>query len=301
DVLKILINGGNMKLELVTLIVSIFSLIVWVFFDYLSFYLITKVKFRICDLLLTLYFIFSFYQSLVNLWFSAIASFFEVIIFYLWFENRAEKNMVLGASLIIAIIDTVNNVIINVLQLKSAFTIKDTLLSEVVTIVLLIITEIIIYNKKAEIFHILSSKADRVFLSLIAYFYISIELFSVIVTVSEYKHIIILSLLIILILQFIFGIVAFYFYTVINQKILKAEKQKELQNRIEDIENYAEYLESTEDNLIKFRHDIKSLISSISLNTDDDKPDLVSYVDNYINKNSFERYQGLNHIKNKLL
>src|SRR5699024_7208611 len=105
-----------MKLELVTLIVSIFSLIVWVFFDYLR------------------------------------------------FENRAEKNMVLGASLIIAIIDTVNNVIINVLQLKSAFTIKDTLLSEVVTIVLLIITEIIIYNKKAEIFHILSSKADRVFL-----------------------------------------------------------------------------------------------------------------------------------------
>lgn len=194
-----------MKLELVTLIVSIFSLIVWVFFDYLSFYLITKVKFRICDLLLTLYFIFSFYQSLVNLWFSAIASFFEVIIFYLWFENRAEKNMVLGASLIIAIIDTVNNVIINVLQLKSAFTIKDTLLSEVVTIVLLIITEIIIYNKKAEIFDILSSKADRVFLSLIAYFYISIELFSVIVTVSENKHIIILSLLIILILQFIFG------------------------------------------------------------------------------------------------
>ena len=290
-----------MKLELVTLIVSIFSLIVWVFFDYLSFYLITKVKFRICDLLLTLYFIFSFYQSLVNLWFSAIASFFEVIIFYLWFENRAEKNMVLGASLIIAIIDTVNNVIINVLQLKNAFTIKDTLLSEVVTIVLLIITEIIIYNKKAEIFDILSSKADRVFLSLIAYFYISIELFSVIVTVSENKHIIILSLLIILILQFIFGIVAFYFYTVINQKILKAEKQKELQNRIEDIENYAEYLESTEDNLIKFRHDIKSLISSISLNTDDDKPDLVSYVDNYINKNSFERYQGLNHIKNKLL
>ena len=120
---------------------------------------------------------------------------------------------------------------------------------------------------------------------MIAYFYISIELFSVIVTVSENKHIIILSLLIILILQFIFGIVAFYFYTVINQKILKAEKQKELQNRIEDIENYAEYLESTEDNLIKFRHDIKSLISSISLNTDDDKPDLVSYVDNYINKN----------------
>ena len=172
---------------------------------------------------------------------------------------------------------------------------------EVVTIVLLIITEIIIYNKKAEIFDILSSKADRVFLSLIAYFYISIELFSVIVTVSENKHIIILSLLIILILQFIFGIVEFYFYTVINQKILKAEKQKELQNRIEDIENYAEYLESTEDNLIKFRHDIKSLISSISLNTDDDKPDLVSYVDNYINKNSFERYQGLNHIKNKLL
>ena len=113
--------------------------------------------------------------------------------------------MVLGASLIIAIIDTVNNVIINVLQLKSAFTIKDTLLSEVVTIVLLIITEIIIYNKKAEIFDILSSKADRVFLSLIAYFYISIELFSVIVTVSENKHIIILSLLIILILQFIFG------------------------------------------------------------------------------------------------
>ena len=159
--------------------------------------------------------------------------------------------MVLGASLIIAIIDTVNNVIINVLQLKSAFTIKDTLLSEVVTIVLLIITEIIIYNKKAEIFDILSSKADRVFLSLIAYFYISIELFSVIVTVSENKHIIILSLLIILILQFIFGIVAFYFYTVINQKILKAEKQKELQNRIEDIENYAEYLESTEDNLTK--------------------------------------------------
>ncbi|MDK6666455.1 hypothetical protein, partial [Lactobacillus crispatus] len=90
-------------------------------------------------------------QTILQSRFSAIASFFEVIIFYLWFENRAEKNMVLGASLIIAIIDTVNNVIINVLQLKSAFTIKDTLLSEVVTIVLLIITEIIIYNKKAEI------------------------------------------------------------------------------------------------------------------------------------------------------
>src|SRR5699024_12574374 len=98
---------------------------------------------------LSFYFIFSFYQLLVDFWFSAIASFFEVIIFYLWFENRDEKNMVLGDSLIIAIIDTVNNVIINVLQLKSAFTIKDTLLSEVVTIVLLIITEIIIYNKKA--------------------------------------------------------------------------------------------------------------------------------------------------------
>lgn len=290
-----------MNIEVFTFLVTVFNFLVWIFFDYYGFYLISNVKYKTKDLLLIGYFIFSLVISLFNISFSAVASLFEIAIFYFWFKNRSHRQVILGAALIIAIVDVFGDILINILQISNPTTISGLLKSELTNLVLLIIFLILIYSKRKQLFDLLSSKADSAFLFLIGYFYISVEIFFIMVIVKEGKQLIITALFIILVMQSIFISAAFYFNYSINKKRLEVEKQKQLEEYTKNIENYANYLESTEDELRKFRHDVRNLLNSVDLDDNQYLKNLSEYVERYIKTNSFEKYKDLNHIKIKPL
>lgn len=290
-----------MNIEVFTFLVTVFNFLVWIFFDYYGFYLISNVKYKTKDLLLIGYFIFSLVISLFNIGFSAVASLFEIAIFYFWFKNRSHRQVILGAALIIAIVDVFGDILINILQISNPTTISGLLKSELTNLVLLIIFLILIYSKRKQLFDLLSSKTDSAFLFLIGYFYISVEIFFIMVIVKEGKQLIITALFIILVMQSIFISAAFYFNYSINKKRLEVEKQKQLEEYTKNIENYANYLESTEDELRKFRHDVRNLLNSVDLDDNQYLKNLSEYVERYIKTNSFEKYKDLNHIKIKPL
>ena len=167
--------------------------------------------------------------------------------------------------------------------------------------VLLAIVMTVIYWKRKAIFRLLSDKTDKSALFIVAYFYLSIELFTSLASVKEDRKAIIAGLLIILALQSGFILLAFYLNNSINRKMLKHEKQKQLQTHLKDIEDYAAYLESSEDELRKFKHDIRNLLASVDMKQSKDMEQLSEYIEDYIKDNTFARYKDLNHIEVKPL
>lgn len=99
--------------------------------------------------------------------------------------------------------------------------------------VLLAIVMTVIYWKKDTIFRLLSDKIDKSAFFIVAYFYLSIELFSSLASVKEDRKAIIVGLLIILAMQSAFILLAFYLNNSLNRKMLKLEKQ--LQAHLKDI------------------------------------------------------------------
>lgn len=290
-----------MELELVTLVIAIINFVLWTFFDYYGFYLITKIKFEIKDLWLVLYFIIGLILSIVNLWFSAINSILQIFIFYWWFKNRNQNQLVLGGILIIEIVDVIEDILINILQIAHSDTLYGMFVSEVTNLALLGIFLFLIYSEKQKLFNLLVSKVDKTFLFLLGYFYLSLEVFSVIVEIQKNRQVILTALFIILVLQSVFIIVAFYFNYSISKRLLDEERQKQLQKHVKDMEDYADYLEVNEDSLRKFKHDVRNLVDSINLNDNTDKQLFTDYVEEYVDANTLIKYKDLNHIKVKQL
>lgn len=291
-----------MNIELVTLTITIVSFLCWTAFDYYGFYLISTIKFQVRDLELIICFLISIAISVVNLWFSIIASASEIIIFYLWFRNRQKsKFIVIGSVLIIQIIDIFGDILINILQIFQSETIKGILISELTNLVLLGIFFVLLFNTRDKIYKLLDLKYGKSFVFILGYFYISTELFSAIIEIENNRKIIISALFGIIILQSIFISVAFYFNYSINKKLLDANQQQQLQQHLSDVEEYAEYLESNEDDLRRFKHDVKNLLSSIKLASNFEADVLVDYVENYVDENTLKAYKDLNHLKMKPL
>lgn len=107
-------------------------------------------------------------------------------------------------------------------------------------------------------------------------------------------------------IQFIFSI-GLYYLMVKNQKVLlKKSQQDKLIKEQKQLQDYAEYLEKSEDELRAFRHDYRNMFNSLKISAQEgDTKELIQKLDEYtktnLNAKAFEKYRDVNHIKVKSL
>lgn len=107
-------------------------------------------------------------------------------------------------------------------------------------------------------------------------------------------------------IQFIFSI-GLYYLMVKNQKVLlKKSQQDKLIKEQKQLQDYAEYLERSEDELRAFRHDYRNMFNLLKISAQEgDTKELIQKLDEYtktnLNAKAFEKYRDVNHIKVKSL
>lgn len=92
-----------------------------------------------------------------------------------------------------------------------------------------------------------------------------------------------------------------------NQKVLlKKSQQDKLIKEQKQLQDYAEYLEKSEDELRAFRHDYRNMFNSLKISAQEgDTKELIQKLDEYtktnLNAKAFKKYRDVNHIKVKSL
>ena len=155
------------------------------------------------------------------------------------------------------------------------------------------------YNKK--IHNALIGKNKRTFLYVLVYIFLSSEIISIIVLLTR-SYSAFYSLAVALFsLQIAFSLLAYYELINIQRKLLQKQKQKEILDKQRQLEEYADYLEKSEDDLRAFRHDYKNILNSLKVsakegNVQEVIEKLDKYTETNLNSKALLKYKDVNHI-----
>nr|WP_260196616.1 GHKL domain-containing protein [Lactobacillus acidophilus] len=102
-------------------------------------------------------------------------------------------------------------------------------------------------------------------------------------------------------LQIIFSTVAYHEIVSIQQELLNKQKQKEILDNQHQLEEYASYLEKSEDDLRAFRHDYKNILNSLKVSAQEGNvKEVIQKLDKYtetnLNSKALLKYKDVNHI-----
>lgn len=137
------------------------------------------------------------------------------------------------------------------------------------------------------------------FMITLIYEYISLVTLNTVVIEHKWFYSPAITLGLVIILQALFAIVMFHSNQKIQESLLNKQKQKEL-------EEYANYLEQSEDNLRAFRHDYRNLLNSLKVSAaEGNVQELLDKLERYSAENldsqALLKYKDTNHIQVKTL
>ena len=87
----------------------------------------------------------------------------------------------------------------------------------------------------------------------------------------------------------------------VQNKLLTQRKQQEIRQKQRQLEEYADYLEKSEDDLRAFRHDYKNILNSLKVSAQEGNvQEVIQKLDKYtetnLNSNALLKYKDVNHI-----
>lgn len=218
----------------------------------------------------------------------------------LLFLYRTEMNIVLllGSLIVIYYFDVLVDVTYSVIIGTS-----NSVYIRSLSIILLVGLEFCIIFKYSSFFRKqLTGQNNRIFIWLISYLYIIEIAVGIIFGISKNIPPVSRFLSLTLIVQAIFAIGMYYELLRIQKTILKRHQQEELQKDLEQQKNYTETLEKDEDNLRRFRHDYKNILTAIKYsiqNGDYEKAvaELDKYTEENLDNDALLKYKDVNHVK----
>ena len=152
----------------------------------------------------------------------------------------------------------------------------------------------------------LIGKNFRIFFWILLYLYLVALIIAIVYAETKNVPPVTIFFISFLTIQFIFSI-GLYYLMVKNQKVLlKKSQQDKLIKEQKQLQDYAEYLEKSEDELRAFRHDYRNMFNSLKISAQEgDTKELIQKLDEYtktnLNAKAFEKYRDVNHIKVKSL
>ncbi|MDE7050325.1 MAG: GHKL domain-containing protein [Lactobacillus sp.] len=171
---------------------------------------------------------------------------------------------------------------------------------------LFLITYLIIFFSANWIRKRLTGNNYRIFFWLILYLYLVTLVIAVVYEGTKNIPPATIFFLSFLIVQFIFSI-GLYYLMIKNQKVLlKKSQQDKLIKEQKQLQDYAQYLEESEDELRAFRHDYRNMFNSLKISAQEgNTKEVIQKLDEYtkanLNAKAFEKYRDVNHIKIKSL
>ena len=254
----------------------------------------------------------------------------EIVGLYIYFGivRKKNKKLVLGSAIIFSLVDLIFMVserLINSLFLlfdsESQIYLWDILIDIVVLLAL--------YRYNERIREFLTDINSSIFLGIIIYLYVSIELVNYYLSSDRRAVEVIQISLGLLVLQTFFAILVYAGMVHIQKDLLTRQEQeqqklqlkltetkrenteirnrelalKEQQLQIENaqLKEYSNYLDKNEDELRHFKHDYENLLNSLKISAEKGDSEsvvkqLAEYTDTQIDEKALRKYKGVNHI-----
>ena len=230
-----------------------------------------------------------------------LATFLEILFFVFYFRKSKEKTLAIGSILIVGVVDSIIDIITSILG--ELLSIEDEIyLNLLVTIVVISLTVFIIEIVYKHLHAYLISENRNVFIGLLLYLYVSTTLTTIFY--GQTKKVTSLSIFftIFVLIQVVFAIATYGELMNIQKHLLKKSQQDKLIKEQKQLQDYAEYLEKSEDELRAFRHDYRNMFNSLKISAQEgDTKELIQKLDEYtkanLNAKAFEKYRDVNHIK----
>lgn len=279
-----------------------------VILDYFYFFKITKINVRRKKeyLFIGLSLLISiFLNGIVTGYLSTILfCLFMIISLYIIFHHSVDIKLLLGTLVIIFYINLIFDIISSVISgLFSNLSFNIQLWINYILLAILYLIEYLIIIKYNLFFRKqLKSKNFNLFIWLIIYLYIVGAGIGIVYGATKNVPPVSKFLSVTLIVQAIFAIGMYYELLRIQKTILKKHQQEELQKDLEQQKNYTETLEKDEDNLRRFRHDYKNMLTAIkySIQKGDYQKavaDLDKYTEENLDNDALLKYKDVNHVK----
>lgn len=233
----------------------------------------------------------------VNVWGSIFANIAEVSLFLIAYRK---KNLatVFSTALICLFCDLLSDTILNLFpqSIIAMFPYMDLVISVAIYLMAFVLFKSNVQKIRS---YLQKLSWQEPFMITLIYEYISLVTLNTVVIEHKWLYSPAITLGLVIILQALFAIVMFHSNQKIQESLLNKQKQKEL-------EEYANYLEQSEDNLRAFRHDYRNLLNSLKVSAaEGNVQELLDKLERYSAENldsqALLKYKDTNHIQVKTL
>ncbi|WP_308557172.1 GHKL domain-containing protein [uncultured Lactobacillus sp.] len=292
-------------------VLFLFSLIVANFFEVWCFFKISRINFKNINikiklLVLILILILVIIEGFGNYLIGIVANLVEVVVLWKIFKDY-KTELVIGSILIVLNINLSLTVLYNVIleimfKRFELIPLNNRLVTQLVCTLLFSIIEYMIVIKFASSFYKqLISKNNKLFLGLLIYLYFSMETILIVYSLSNNFKIASEFFGLFFIIQSIFLLIFYYELLRIQQNLIKEQENKETKRKQRQLEEYASYLEKSEDDLRAFRHDYKNILNSLKISAQEGNvQEVIQKLDKYtetnLNTKALLKYKDVNHI-----
>ena len=223
-----------------------------------------------------------------------LANISEIIGFYLIYKKPDNKMLVAGAIVFVCTLD----LFINIILAFAAVFIK---VEGCMSMILLFVEAGIVKKYNKNIYSVLVGQNKKSFLYILCYVFLSSEIVLLVILLTKSYTAFYTVAMVLFALQIIFSIVAYHEIVSIQQELLNKQKQKEILDNQHQLEEYASYLEKSEDDLRAFRHDYKNILNSLKVSAQEGNvqeviQNLDKYTETNLNSKALLKYKDVNHI-----
>lgn len=242
-------------------------------------------------------------SDFINTW----LTYAEIIILYSYFALIRKNNskLILGSILFFCVIDEF------LIACESLFASFITVLNldiweEVFDILLSIIMMMIVAKFSNSLRQRLVDQNSRIFIGILLYIYLSSNVINYYLSIDKRSVEVIQISIGLLIFQTIFAILVYVGMAYTQKNLLDRQEQKAELEKQRQLEDYATYLEKSEDELRSFRHDYRNLLNSLKLSAQEGKVDeVIAKLDRYtqtnLNAQALLKYKDINHVHIKFI
>lgn len=234
-----------------------------------------------------------------------LATFLEILFFIFYFRKSKEKNLAIGAILIVGVVDSIIDILGSILM--ELLHIEDIIYLNLlvqISIILLAVFIIEIFYKHLHSY--LMNENHNVFIGLLIYLYVSTTLTMIFYGQTQKNASLSMFFTIFVLIQIVFAMATYVELINIQKHLLKKSQQDKLIKEQKQLQDYAQYLEESEDELRAFRHDYRNMFNSLKISAQEgNTKEVIQKLDEYtkanLNAKAFEKYRDFNHIKIKSL
>ncbi len=276
-----------------------------ILFDIYCFYKISNIKIKhikdIAFICIYLIVTVTLDSLLLNSGFIISDFLFLIFLFIIYSRKINDFELLFGAGLIPLIFDLTMDIISQIFFTLFSVARHPRILIGLFTIFMYFIAFSIIKKIHKKIHGQLVSNNKKLVLSLVGYFYISVLVVFIINVYINNKSVTAIIFSILLVLQLLFMALIFYFILGLQKQYIKNKEQEMEKNHQRQLEEYAGYLEQSEDELRAFRHDYRNMFNSLKVSAQEGNvQEVIDKLDKYtqtnLNSQALLKYKDVNHV-----